>query len=138
MPEEACPRCAQVRVWHLPKKPSTRNNCVEILRIQDLQSSVVAADFTEDGSRVIGLLAGKQVFVWHATTGVALIWWLFSPFDHHTYGESLWRTGRSSIHLDDLDDLDETIEKSALSAQFCSLSTHLPPLPLFPLQDNWL
>ena len=68
-------------------------SCVTTTHPRKPQSTVIAADFSEDGSRVVGVLAGKQIFVWHATTGTALIWWQFSPFDTTVFADSLWRTG---------------------------------------------
>ncbi len=87
----------QIRVWQMPRRVNAHHPPVEILRIQNLSTTVVCADFTEDGTRIVAMLAGRQVWVWHATKGTALVWWQFSPFDSDVFANSMWRTGIACV-----------------------------------------
>jgi hypothetical protein len=74
-----------------------RSPPVEVVRIQNIQTTVLACDFTEAGTRVVGVLAGRQVYVWHATEGTPMCWWEFLPFDADYYRNALWRTALLSL-----------------------------------------
>jgi len=86
-----------IRVWELPYKVTGRTPPVEIVRIRSIKSTVLTTDFTDDGTRVVGVLQARKIYVWHATEGTPLCWWQFMPFDPALYGDALWRTALLSL-----------------------------------------
>ena len=69
----------------------------EAVRIRGLSSSVVAADFTEDGGRVVALLARHQLGLWDALKGTPMCSWDFMPVDAAAHAASPWRTGSLAL-----------------------------------------
>eukprot|EP00960_Hanusia_phi_P063341 765455-Hanusia_phi.AAC.4 len=85
-----------LRVWLLPGGAGD-SRVSETLRIRKLKSRVLAVDFTSCGKRLVAVMAGREVQVWHALKGTLLHLWEFSPFFEQVEDRPRWRTAALSL-----------------------------------------
>ncbi len=87
-----------IRIWALSREITTRKPPVERVRIRHIPSPVLTCDFTECGTRVVGVTQGRHIYVWHALKGSIMCHWEFLPFDPDAYQNSVWRCALLSLH----------------------------------------
>jgi hypothetical protein len=84
-------------VWAFSKNRVKSALPQESVRIRGLNSTAISAGFTHDCMRIVAVLSGRKVCVWHADKGSPLCHWEFCPFDEETFSNAVWKSGSLAL-----------------------------------------
>jgi hypothetical protein len=86
-----------IRVWAFSKHGFKSALPQESVRIRGLNSSAICVGFTHDGMRIVAVLSGRKVCVWHAVKGSPVCHWEFCPFDGEAFSNAVWKSGALAL-----------------------------------------
>ena len=84
-------------MWLLPSSVGSGTRISETLRIQKVKSRVLAVDFMSCGKKLVGVVARREIYVWHALKGSLLHLWEFNPFLEQVEDKTRWRTASLAL-----------------------------------------
>lgn len=47
--------------------------------------------------RIVAVLSGRKVCVWHSVKGLPLFQWEFCPFDEEAFSNAVWKSGSLAL-----------------------------------------